>query len=365
MEEILLNIRLPILAGLISFALVYLMIPIIIKVAIKNDWVDQPDARKVHKTPIPRLGGIAIVIAMLTGLALFFKEYNLQNLSIFIGMLLLIGIGIWDDFKNLPAKFRLVVQFIIAGIVVIGGGLQLNSLFGIFNIYELPIFFQIGFSMFIIVAFINAFNFIDGIDGLAGGFGAIDSLFFCIIFFYLKEYDWLVWSAIILGGLLAFLRFNFNPAKIFMGDTGSTLLGFLIAIWSLKTLHCNYFEYDTYNISNAFVLVFAVLLPPLLDITRTVAMRILRGKHPFSPDKTHVHHYLLQTRFSPKEAMLILCLGNVILLVISFLLKDILSIQKSIFLLIIICFLMKEFMLLKKITNYQTDYKKMELKEKH
>lgn len=343
-----------VLPPILSFLIVLILIPIIIKLAIRYNWVDQPNERKVHKQPIPRLGGVAIAIGMLIPQCYFLLTYPEFNLPMFFAILVLIGIGIWDDFVSLPAIFRLVIQFMLAGIIA-AFAWRLESLYGILGIYELPIYFQYFITIFLIVAFINAFNFVDGIDGLAGGMGLIGTLFFAFLFYQLEQYYYAIWASTLAGAIIAFLYYNFNPAKIFMGDTGSTLLGFLLVIWGIKILDCNHSQIDTYNTLNLFVLVYAALLPPLFDISRTVGMRLLKGKHPFSADKTHTHHFLLQAQFNHKESMLLLCFANIFLIGLAYGLKDSFTVPQLIVCLTIVWFLLKESILLKKIINFQSE----------
>ncbi len=208
-----------------SFAVCLVLIPIIIKFSNKYNLVDKPNERKVHKVPISRLGGLGIVTGTLASAPLWFIYGNSSILfHMLAGIAILMVIGIIDDLRELPPKVKLLGQ-IAAALVMAHAGLRVDDLFGLFTIHHLPIVVQYILTILIVAGIVNAFNLIDGIDGLAGGLAMIDMVGFFIIFMLSGEPGFAFLSIATAGALLAFLKYNFSPAKIFMGDTGSMILG--------------------------------------------------------------------------------------------------------------------------------------------
>ncbi|MFA7064433.1 MAG: MraY family glycosyltransferase, partial [Bacilli bacterium] len=217
----------------VTFFASLLLVPIIKKTALHVGAVDVPDERKVHKKPIPRLGGLAIFLAFLTGY-IFFAEHNVQMLSILIGSFIIILLSIFDDIKPIKARYKFIIQILASSVVVLYGNISLTeiSAFGInlsFEAWSYPL------TIIFITAIINAINFIDGLDGLAAGVSTIYFATIAIIAFILNRIGGLdtILCLLMLGSTLGFLVYNFNPASIFMGDTGSMFLGFMIAVIAL------------------------------------------------------------------------------------------------------------------------------------
>ena len=270
---------------IVAYAICFFIIPEIIKKAHEKNWVDQPNHRKVHTQAIPTMGGMAIIAAALSlGLILFFSnELDWSFGAMLVGIIILTVTGIVDDLKDISAKKRLLVQFGVAFLVV-KMGFVLPSLLGIM---DLPIWMLEGLSIVLIVGFINAFNFIDGIDGLAGGLGLISCL---VLAFFFGSSIYAYFAFVLSGALFAFLYYNFNPAKIFMGDTGSTVIGFLVVILAIKLSAFPYLKLT----ANPHVVAMSLLILPVFDIIRTVFFRLLKKKSPLSADKTHIHHLLIK-----------------------------------------------------------------------
>ncbi len=347
-----------------AFLMSFCFIPVLIKMAFKFKWVDQPNERKVHVNAIPTLGGIAIVVAMVLSLLMVHFFFFPINTIWLIGIaLFLMAIGLTDDLLDISAKLRLVIQLSL-GLIIAWQGIRIESLYGLFGIHDLPMMLQYLLTAFFLTGFINAFNFIDGIDGLAGGIGLINTLVLGGTFMYLGSNEFALWSLALAGGIAAFLYYNFNPAKIFMGDTGSTVLGLLIGVLGIKLIQLG--DASPHLLSNAHIFVAGIIILVFFDIGRTLFFRVMKGNSPFSPDKTHIHHLLLKTRFNHKKAALILIFSNIVLIIISFLIKDYVQTGRAVFVLLISCILLTELLSLRKIyninlqfRNFRSDFKEL------
>ena len=276
-----------------------ILVPIIKKVAIHVNAMDEPNARKIHKVPMPRLGGLAIYLSFLLGYMLY-GEVSTQMLSILIGGFLLILIGFIDDINSVPARYKLIVQIIAATIVVLYGDLSFSevSVFG-YKIYFNEFWGSLS-SIIFIVAITNAINLIDGLDGLAAGISSIYFLTIAIIAFILNRIGGLdvIISLIMLGATLGFLVHNFPPAKIFMGDSGSLFLGFMISVIALLG-----YKVTTFT---SLIVPIVILAIPILDTIFAILRRLLKGQNIGVADKEHFHHQLLKMKYSPIKSILII-----------------------------------------------------------
>ena len=284
---------------LIPFVFVVVIIPLVKRIAIHIGAMDVPDKRKVHIKAMPRLGGLGIYFGFLLGYMLFGEQTVLMN-SILIGSFILLITGIIDDIKSLKAKHKLIGQLMASLVVVFYGGLLLKdiSFFG-FNMsfswisYPLTIIFILGC--------INCLNLIDGLDGLAGG---ISSIFFLTIgiIAYLQSRTGLtlILTFVMLGSTLGFLVHNFNPAKIFMGDSGSMFLGFIISVITLLGFKS--------ILTSSIIIPLCILIVPILDTMCAIIRRKLKGESISTPDKSHFHHQLLRRNFGVKGTVLFIYL---------------------------------------------------------
>ena len=282
----------------ITMLFVLLFIPIVKKIAVYIGALDIPDKRKVHKVPIPRLGGLGIYAGFLLGYMLFAKE-SLQMNSILIGSFIIIITGMIDDIKPIPAKYKFIGQLAAATIIPIYGGIILKdvSLFGIyinFGIFSIPL------TVFFIVAVINCMNLIDGLDGLSSGIASIYFLTIGIIAITLKNSSGLdaILTFIMLGSTLGFLYHNFNPATIFMGDSGSMFLGYIIAVISLL-------GYKNITFTSFIVPIFLLAIP-IMDTIFAILRRFINHQPISMPDKNHLHHQFLKQHMSQKKTVLII-----------------------------------------------------------
>lgn len=299
-------------AGLTAFALAIVIVPHIIKQARERNLVDIPDHRKEHKSPIPTMGGIAIFCGLILSIGTWGGISAIQELKfILFGIIGLFLIGIYDDLKDLKANKKFIVQFVIASIVT-ASGVRVESLQGLFGVEELPLIAQYVTTILIIVGVTNAVNLIDGIDGLAGGIAAFNAFVFAILFFLRGEIIYTLLAISLAGALCGFLRYNFNPAQIFMGDTGSLFVGFLLAVFGIK-----YLQTPVQDAGSTLVIVYGLLILPVFDTLRVVGVRIWKGKSPFAPDRNHIHHLLIKTGYNHKQSAIIMYIANLILVIVA------------------------------------------------
>ncbi|MEQ1676284.1 MAG: MraY family glycosyltransferase, partial [Chitinophagaceae bacterium] len=222
-----------------AFVVTLVTIPPIISLIKKYSLYDVPDARKEHTSPIPTMGGIAIIAGLMMSLFLWFPFSNqVAQISFFFSIAVLFALGIMDDLRDLSAKYKFIVQICLAILIALSG-IRITSFDGLFGIYELPITAQYTFTLLAIVGITNAFNLIDGIDGLAGGIGFMSLVTLGIFLTMNGDNNTALIAFALAGGILAFLYFNLNPARIFMGDTGSLVLGFVIAVLSIRLMQVN------------------------------------------------------------------------------------------------------------------------------
>ena len=309
-----------ILAFVTAFVVAMIVMPPLIRLIYKLKLFDVPDKRKEHITPIPTMGGIASCIGMIIACLIWFRfTSDTFVITFFFSMLALIIIGVMDDIKNLPARYKLALQLAVAFMIAFSG-VRLTSFNGLFGIYELPLAAQYSCTILAIAGITNAFNLIDGIDGLAGGLGFM-SLVFLGLFLSLSGDANIGVVAFALGGaILGFLYYNFNPAKIFMGDTGSLLLGFVISVLCIRLIQLNTGIAEPI-VPHVPVFTLSIVAIPVFDTLRVFAIRIWTGKSPFSPDKNHVHHVLTNNGWSHSFTAKIICGLHGLVLVIGYFIK--------------------------------------------
>ncbi len=286
------------------------LIPVAKKVAEHIGAIDIPNERKIHKNPMPRLGGLAIFGSFLLGYILY-GSITTQMISILIGAFIIFLVGVFDDIKPIKARYKFLVQIIAALIVVIYGQVYFNEITFLGLNIKFNLLISYVLSTFFIVAISNAINLIDGLDGLAGGISAIYFLTIAIIAFVLNKMGGLdvILTLIMFGSTLGFLINNFPPAKIFMGDSGSLFLGFMISVIALLG-----FKVATLT---SLVIPITILAIPIFDTILAIFRRLLKGENIGTPDKEHFHHQLLKLKFSPKISIIIIYLINLIFSAIS------------------------------------------------
>lgn len=293
---------LPFLAFGLAFAITSLLLPQIINIANRYHLQDQPNERKVHKNNIPTFGGIAIFFGfLLATLVSAFADMSAQFQYLIGAILTMVIVGMRDDFLELSARWKFIGQVAAAFILVHFAEIHIVSLNGLFGLHELSPFVSYPLSMFVIVGITNAFNLIDGINGLAG---TVSWVIFAVLgsWFTMAGYGL---SAILcfsmVGAITGFLRFNYSPARIFMGDTGSLLLGFVISALIMVFARENLANAEVSGFPNIASPVSAgviLILYPAFDTFRVFIIRIREGRSPFSPDQNHIHHMLLHMGLS-------------------------------------------------------------------
>lgn len=285
-----------ILTLLICFITSILITPVVRRLAFVVGATDRPNQRKVHQTLMPRLGGLAIYLSFLLGIIIFHPESQ-YSMYIFIGSIIIIITGLLDDLYELPARYKLIGQ-LFAAITVVLGGIQVTFI-------NLPLGGQLEFGVFSIpitvvwiVGITNAINLIDGLDGLAAGVCSIALITIASIAFVKGDIYVFSIGLIVLGSTLGFLLYNFHPAKIFMGDTGALFLGYMISVLSLLG-----FKNVTFI---SFIVPVIILGVPISDTLFAIIRRVVHKKPLSAPDKSHLHHCLLQVGFSHRKTVLII-----------------------------------------------------------
>ncbi len=312
--------KLALLCFISAFVVTLITIPPIIALINRFRLFDVPNARKVHSAPIPTMGGIAIMAGMMCGLVLWFPFSNeLAQVCFFFSITVLFGLGILDDLKDLPARYKFMIQLGLALLIALSG-IRINTFDGLFGIYELPVGAQYSITVLAIVGITNAYNLIDGIDGLAGGLGFMSLVTLGFILTMNGDAFTALIAFALAGGILAFLYFNFNPAKIFMGDTGSLVLGFVISVLCIRLIQVNA-AVAVPVLPHAPVFVLGIVLIPVFDTIRVFAMRTWKGKSPFEADRTHIHHLLTNQGFSHGFAAKLICFVHGFILIEVFWLR--------------------------------------------
>ena len=290
------------LAVAIAFAISFAAVPVVKTFATKVGAIDIPDGkRRVHDHPIPRMGGLAIFLGFLLSVVLF-ADITRQVRGILIGAVLIVACGAIDDVVNLRAWIKLLVQ-VAAAVIAVAHGVVIEffSNPNIFSDNELLVlgWLSIPVTVLCIVGITNSVNLIDGLDGLAVGVSTIASVTMFVVALLVSEGNVALLLAALMGACLGFMPYNLNPAKIFMGDTGALLLGYVLSTVSVVGM------FKTYALVTFVVPILALFLP-LFDTTCSFFRRILRGQSPMHPDRGHLHHRLIDMGLSQKQAVAIL-----------------------------------------------------------
>lgn len=298
-----------------ALVVVVLTMPSLIKVARMKHLVDEPsEQRKLHHRSVPTIGGIIIFAAIIFSYALWFPEGRAPGMDealfpdlyramggayrdfkyVIAALVLLFFIGVKDDIVGFSPVKKLVGHMVVGYILVVMAGIRIHDMHGIFGIYELAPSISIAFSFFVYVVVVNAINLVDGVDGLAGGVGLIASVAFGTWLFLAGDVALSLLAFVLAGALLGFLVFNYHPARIFMGDSGSLIIGAVLSVLAMKVV-----DHDTSRLPLKLqqlptpIFAMAVLAYPLVDTLRVFVVRMVRGISPFSADKNHIHHRLL------------------------------------------------------------------------
>ena len=322
-----------IIASLISFFGTFLVMPYVIKLAIKKRFLVGGGGRNSHEGFTPNVGGMAIFAGLLLAnqylLFYFFdtfqdfeisSEFETQIKAFLIitgGSVIMFIVGLVDDIGELSSYFRFFIQSLIAFLVVYIGDIRIDNFYGVLGFYEIPELFSIIFSISVIIFIINSFNLTDGLDGLAASLGLFILTAFAIIFYINAKYFDCTLACSGIASLFAFWLYNRPPARIFMGDCGSLVIGFIIACCAIRV--CNMEVVDGIN-NPVFVL--CILAYPAVDTLRVFSVRIFSGKSPFSADRNHIHHLLVDKDFNHGWASFFAVMYNLVLTLICFFIID-------------------------------------------
>ena len=305
------------LAIMISFFIVLLSTPSFIKVAqLKHLFDDPNESRKLHTKSIPSMGGVMIFAGTLFSFMICYPTDDIGYVKFLIpSILVMFFIGIKDDIIGTAAVKKLLGHLLVAFIMTLMADIRITSLYGIFEIREIPQWASIALTVFTYVVVINAFNLIDGVDGLAGGVGCIASVSFGIWFLLAGSMVDAIIAFALAGALLGFLRFNFYPANIFMGDSGSLTVGLIVCVLAIQVIEFDFSQVpeEMKHISKP-IFAMAVLSYPLIDTFRVFTIRIAKGLSPFAADSNHIHHRVLKLGLNHAQTVGIIYLFNAVLI---------------------------------------------------
>ncbi len=305
------------------------IIKAVIRVSLIKHLFDEPtEDRKIHISRTPNLGGIGIYAAFLFAICVFLAPNQLDYFRYLIAAsLILVAIGLKDDLVGLSPTKKLVAQIAAAIIMAQMTNIRITSFYGFMGINELAMPVSVLVTVLVSIFIYNAMNLIDGIDGLAGGIGLLASVTYAYFFYRMGHLDDCLLAVGFCGALAGFLYFNISPAKIFMGDTGSLLIGFMLAIFSIRFIELNKLDLLSHKTTPLFTaapaISISILIIPIFDTLRVFILRILRGRSPFGADRNHLHHRFLDMKFTHMQTTFVLICTNVLFIAISILLQDI------------------------------------------
>lgn len=306
----------------LSFLIVFFAIPVIIQVAKEKRLYDEPGERKIHQSVVPTLGGLGIFAGFMMSFLLFTPVHEFPELQFFVASCLIIFfLGLKDDILVLSATKKFAGQLMAAALLFKFGGVQLTSMHGFLGLQEIPYALGLVITILTVVLITNSFNLIDGVDGLAASLGILTSISFGIFFFYIGQINYAIMAISLTGGLIAFIIYNAAPAKIFMGDTGSLLVGLINAILVIKFINISGTSTLPNFIPSAPAIGFSILMIPLFDSLRVFSIRILSRRSPFSPDRNHIHHFLLDLGLSHNKVTLLITFMNAVFIGMAYALK--------------------------------------------
>lgn len=309
---------------LFAFTITYIVIPSIVKFSKEKFLFDSPNERKSHTSAIPTLGGSAVFLGMIIPVTLFGEtDFDHSFKYLIAGLLILFFIGVKDDILVISAKKKLYAEIFAIFLIVVLGDIRLTNFHGFLGIHEIPYLVSVLFSIFMIVVIINGFNLIDGIDGLAASVGILTLSCLGAWFIFSADYSNAAFCFSGSGALLAFLRFNLfsKRNKIFLGDTGSLIIGLVLSVEIIFFLEESLINPVADIYFSAPALAIGLLIIPLTDTLRVFTLRVIAGKSPFIPDRSHTHHQLLDLGISHIHSTLIILVLNLLILVISILFR--------------------------------------------
>jgi len=310
-----------IIGWIVAFFITFYSMPVIIQIAEDKKLYDIPDERKIHKNPISSLGGIGIFAGLIVSCLLTISfSINSEFQYYLLSFLIMFFLGVKDDILVISAHKKFIGQLFAAVILVFKGNLVITSMHGFMGVTQIDQSVAILLSIFTILVIINAFNLIDGVDGLAGTVASVTAIVVGVIFAINKDWPYATMAFCLAGALASFLIYNYQPARIFMGDTGSMLLGTACAILVIRLIELGP-TYTTLPISASPAMGFGIVLIPLLDTLRVFALRILKRRSPFSPDRNHLHHFLLDRGLNHRTVAILIGAGSLFFALLALILQ--------------------------------------------
>jgi UDP-GlcNAc:undecaprenyl-phosphate/decaprenyl-phosphate GlcNAc-1-phosphate transferase len=312
-------------AAVTSFVICFLIIPVIIKYSLEKNLVDIPGRRKIHKKITPSMGGIAIFIGFVVSALIWMEVSQWKEMRfILIALFIVFFIGVRDDLVPLRPFMKLLGQLMAAAVLIALFDLRLKSLYGLLGIYDIPLIASYAITLFTIIVITNSFNLIDGLDGLAGTIAVIALLAFGISFYLAGDIVFAVLSFSMVGAVIAFLFFNWDPSEIFMGDTGALVIGMMLAISAIHFIDLQYNlpVANPNKFTSAISGAVCFIIIPLADTLRIFILRIIRKQSPFTPDKSHIHHNIMRLGFSHGHSTMILGLSQAIFVILAVIVRQ-------------------------------------------
>ena len=304
--------------GILALILALIFIPFIKQIAVKVNLVDKPNYRKVHTNAVPLIGGISIAVTVLIVLIVSGNQLSLlkEYLPILSSGFVLLIVGVIDDKTDLSAKYKLVIQLLLAFIIALSGT-RITTFYGFLGVYEIATWAQYLLTIIVITGVVNAFNLMDGVDGLVGGLSLLGFTMFLVSSVFYNDYFLGKVSVIFIGAIIGFLKFNLSKKKIFMGDAGSLFLGFILVTFGIHFMEKQH-STNNYGYAYGFLILVAFFSIPVLDSIRVYVGRIKQGNSPFKADKSHLHHLLLTAGLTHKKISLFVVIFCMILFFIGF-----------------------------------------------
>ena len=298
----------------------YLAMPKLIYFAEKLRLLDDAGDRSSHKVSTPFFGGIAIFTGIICSLLFWADIENIQY--ILVSILIVFIVGIIDYLRQITAFKKLIGQIIATLILIFLGDIHIDSMHGVLGVYDLPLWIGTLFTVFVVIVITNGYNLIDGVDGLAGGIGLVSSVSFGVIALIMEQTDMALIAFTLMGALLGFLKYNFFPARIFMGDTGSLVVGMILSILAINCIQYGLVT-ETFKLPNKGpLLAIAFLAIPLFDSLRVFVIRSIKGNGPLVAGRDHIHHAFLDLNYGHKYTSIILCAISVFLILGSYFLLE-------------------------------------------
>lgn len=309
----------------VSFLIAFFTFPTILYVANEKNLMDEPDGRSMHSKRTPTLGGIGIFFSLVIVMTLIGGLLNAKVVLLVVGgITILFFVGLKDDLTVLSPKSKFLGQIFASLLVIVLSDIRIIGFSKILDVNVLPYWVSILFTLFVYVLIINAYNLIDGIDGLAASIAVLVSMVYTVLFYTTNELGFALLSLAVCGALLAFLRFNFSDRfKLFMGDTGTMIVGFLLAFFTVSFISQSQLNLDSVYHKVSPALVLALLFYPLADTCRIFFIRVFILKvSPFKADQNHIHHRFIQSGFNHIQTAAIIVAINSVIIVIAFSLID-------------------------------------------